>query len=82
MPSQTSGLLWLLVGEDRWMVGDSRYGELEGVDGVAVFLHQRPADRLVELLNRLLRLLGDVSQDRVHHLALVESLFTLDDILG
>lgn len=49
---------------------------------MAIFLHQRPADGLIQLLNRLLRLLSNMSQDAVYHLALVEPLLTLDDIFG
>ena len=60
---------------------DKRDGELEGVDGVAILLVERPCYALVEGLNGSVGLLGDVSHDRVHHLALVVSLLALDDIL-
>ena len=60
--------------------GGVRDGILERINSVAVFLHQRPADLLVEALNGLLGLLGDMSEDGVDHLGLVEALLALDDI--
>jgi hypothetical protein len=86
MPSQTSLLLWGRLCQGTAAGGGEglnlRDGVLERVDSVSVLLHQRPADGLVQRLDRLLGFLGDVSQDRVHHLALVEPLFALDDIFG
>lgn len=49
---------------------------------VAVFLVQRPSDSLVEGLEGGLGGLCDVAHDRVHGLALVVTLLTLDNILG
>lgn len=60
-------------------IGD---GELEGVDRVSVLLVERPANVLVEVLDRCAGLLGDVAHDGVHHLGLVVPLLALDDILG
>ena len=86
MSFQTSGLLahvspTVLVRLLTRLARNSRYGELEGVDRVAVFLVERPCDRLVEVLDRGKGLLGHVSHDRVYHLALVVPLLALDDIL-
>lgn len=76
-------LLDHVVGEGD-VVPDLRVGdaELEGVDGVAVFLVQRPANGLVQVLDGHLRLLGDVAHDAVDHLRLVVALLALDNVLG
>ena len=66
----------------RGMRGCIRDGVLESVNSVAVLLLQGPANGLVQSLDGLLDLLGDVSEDRVDHLALVEPFLALDDILG
>ena len=50
--------------------------------GVAEFPVQGPGDRLVEGLEGCLGRLRDVAHDRVHGLALVVALLTLDNILG
>lgn len=50
--------------------------------GVAVFLVEWPSDPLVKLLEWDLSGLGDVAHNRVNRLALVVSLFTLDNIFG
>jgi len=60
----------------------SRYRDLESIDSMAIFLVQRPADGLVEILDGGLGLLGDMAHDGVHHLALVVSLFAFYDILS
>jgi hypothetical protein len=72
-----------IVGEGD-VVPDLRVcdAELERVDGVSVFLVQRPADALVDLLDGCLGLLGDVSHNAVYHLRLVVPLLTLDNVLG
>jgi len=49
---------------------------------MAVLLQQRPTNRLVQGLNRLLALFGDMPEDGMHHLALVESFLAFYDILG
>lgn len=47
---------------------------------MSVFLVQRPADRLVEVLDRMLGLFGNMSHDRMYHLALVVTFLALDNI--
>jgi len=47
---------------------------------MSVLLVQRPANLLVEIFNRVLGFFGNVSHNRVYHLALVISLLALDDI--
>jgi hypothetical protein len=62
--------------------GSIRYGELEGIEGMSVFLVEGPAYRLVECLDGGKSLLGNVSHDRVHNFALVVTLFAPNNILG
>lgn len=64
------------------MVCDVRNGKLESIVGVAVFPVQGPCNLRVEGLEGGLGGLRNVAQDRVHRLALVVPLLTLDDILG
>jgi len=59
---------------------DIRNGKLESVERVAVFLVERPAYRLVELLDGYKGLLRNVSHDRVNNLALVVSLLAANNI--
>lgn len=59
-----------------------RDGDFESIVRVTVFLVQRPADGLVEGLEGGLSRLCDMAHDRVHGLALVVTLLTLDHILG
>lgn len=66
------------LGPHVW-VGDA---ELEGVDRVAVFLVQGPADRAVQVFDGRVGLFGYVAHDAVHHFGLVVALFALDDIFG
>ena len=47
---------------------------------MTVFLIQRPANLLVQVFDRVLGLLGNMSHNRMYHLALVVSLFALDNI--
>jgi hypothetical protein len=47
---------------------------------MTVLLVQWPSNLLVKLLNGDLSLFGDVSQDRVDHLALVVSFLAFDNV--
>lgn len=49
---------------------------------MTIFLVQRPADGLVEILDGGFGRLCDMTHDGVHGFALVVALFALDDILG
>jgi len=64
------------------MYNHIRYGQLKRIEGVTVFLVKGPAYRLVQLLDRDQRLLGNVAHDGVDDLALVVALFAANDILG
>ena len=84
MSFQTSGFLRRMsdIECDVWFHRlYTRDGELEGVNRVAEFAVQRPCYALVQGLDRGVGLLGNVSHDRVDHLALVIALLALDDIL-
>lgn len=48
---------------------------------MSILLLQRPSNSLVEGLDGLLALLGDVSKNGMYHLALVEPFLALYDIL-
>ena len=60
---------------------DERDGKLEGVDGVTVFLVERPANLGVEGFHRGFGLLGYMPHNRGNHFALVEALFTFHNVL-
>lgn len=59
-----------------------RNGQLESVNGMAVFAVQRPSYALIERFDWRLGLLGHMAHDGVDHLALVVSLLALDNVLG
>jgi hypothetical protein len=47
---------------------------------MSVFLVQRPGNALVQVLDGVLGLFGNMSHDRMYHLALVVPFLALDDI--
>lgn len=59
-----------------------RDGKLEGIVRVTVFPVQWPSNLLVQRLEGSEGSLRNMAHDGVHGLALVISLFTLDNILG
>lgn len=61
---------------------NSRYGQLESVYCMSVLLVQWPPNLLVQVFDGMVRLFGNVSHDRVNHLALVIPFLALYDILG
>lgn len=87
MSFQTSGLLIFELAsagrQQHLATGvDVRDGQLESIDGVAVFLVQRPGNSLVQGLNWCLCLFGDMSHNQMYGLALVVSFFALDHVFG
>lgn len=60
---------------------DLRDRKLKGINSVTELSVKGPGYALIQGLDRNLGLLGNVSHDRVDHLALVVSLLAFDDIL-
>ena len=56
--------------------------EFEGIYGMSVFLIQWPSETGVEIFDGGVGLLGDVTKDRMHHLAFVVPFLALDNVLG